>query len=140
VAAKNLSIFISNPSVKVASKVREREHHEQQRSDDPEADLVAALDGRHGANLTRLAIGGRTVDALPGETKRNQRNANEKGPIGLKNLEVRKLGAADAQTHKHQRHKAARTSEQGRDTSEGNRGGLQRTPSQVACTALSLFP
>src|SRR5437899_12137085 len=86
------------------------------------------MDRRNRACLARRAISLRPVHQLPGETESNQCDGNEERSIGLQNLKVREPGAADAKADEHERAKAARTRQQGGNTSDGNRSRFQRIP------------
>src|SRR5437667_3569096 len=121
--SKLLRSMIS-PLVQKRCVIRIREHDEEQRSDHPEADLVAAPDLWHCACGARLAGLRWHVDALPGERERDKRYPDEQRAVGLKKLQIGQPRPADADTHEDERDDAARSGEQCGHPARGKRSRL----------------
>src|SRR5712664_67444 len=77
-----------SPLVQKRCVVRIREHDEEHRSDHPEADLVAAPDLWHGTRGARLAGLCRPVNALPGESERDDRDPADHRTIRLQEPQI----------------------------------------------------
>src|SRR5258707_10148953 len=77
-----------SPLIQKRRVVRISEHDEEQGSDHPEADLVGPFDLRHRTRGAGLAGLRRSVNALPGESERDNRDSDKYRTIRLQELQI----------------------------------------------------